>query len=175
MQTPRLSILIPNFNNGVTSSKDGQTDLIGDLLQSLWDTLQDDPTPLEILAFDDGSTDDSLATLRAWSEKTWRNGEPFLTLMEAEHCGVLSITANKLVRASKGELLARLDGDIVIHTPNWAQALCKVFDDGPKDLAVVGPKQLSPDGRVHSMGDFILHPKGYHHLCAGLPDRKSVV
>ena len=169
MQTPRLSILIPNFNNGVQSSKDGQTDLIGDLLQSLWDTLKDDPTPIEILAFDDGSTDDSLATLRAWSEKTWRGGEPFLTLMEAEHCGVLSITANKLVRASKGELLARLDGDIVVHTPNWAEALCKVFDDGPKDLAVVGPKQLSPDGRVHSMGDFILHPKGYHHLCAGLP------
>ena len=128
MAPPRLSILIPNFNNGVQSSKDGRTDLIADLLQSLWDTLADDPTPLEILAFDDGSTDDSLDTLRAWSEKTWRGGEPFLTLMEAEHCGVLSVTANKLVRASKGELLARLDGDIVIHTPNWAQALCDVFE-----------------------------------------------
>lgn len=171
MTTPRLSILIPNFNNGVKSSKDGRTDLIGDLLQSLWHTLKDDPTPLEILAFDDGSTDDSLATLRAWSEKTWRDGEKFLTLMEAEHCGVLSITANKLVRASKGELLARLDGDIVIHTPNWAQQLCRVFDEGPRDLAVVGPKQLSPDGRVHAMGDFILHPKGYHHLCLGLPSQ----
>ena len=169
MTTARLSILIPNFNNGVASSKDGKTDLIGDLLQSLWDTLKDDPTPLEILAFDDGSTDDSLATLRAWSEKTWRGGETFLTLMEAPHCGVLSITANKLVRASKGQLLARLDGDIVIHTPNWAAKLCAVFDTGPKDLAVVGPKQLSPDGRVHAMGDFILHPKGYHHVCAGLP------
>jgi glycosyltransferase involved in cell wall biosynthesis len=169
MTTPRLSILIPNFNNGKASSKDGKTDLIGDLLQSLWDTLKNDPTPFEILAFDDGSTDDSLDTLRAWADKTWRGGEKFLTLIEAEHCGVLSITANKLVRASKGELLARLDGDIVIHTPNWAQKLCEAFDTGPKDLAVIGPKQLSPDGRVHSMGDFVLHPKGYHHLCAGLP------
>ncbi len=169
MQSPRLSILIPNFNNGVTSSKDGKTDLIGDLLQSLWDTLKDDPTPLEILAFDDGSTDDSLPTLRAWSAKTWRGGQPFLTLMEAPHCGVLSITANKLVRASRGQLLARLDGDIVIHTRHWAAKLCETFDTGPKDLAVVGPKQLSPDGRIHAMGDFILHPKGYHHVCAGLP------
>jgi len=168
-KNPRLSILIPNFNNGVASSKDGKTDLIGDLLQSLWDTLSDDPTPLEILAFDDGSTDDSLATLRAWAGKTWRGGEAFLTLMEAEHCGVLSVTANKLVRASKGQLLARLDGDIVIHTTNWAQKLCEVFDTGPKDLAVVGPKQLSPDGKIHAFGDFILHPKGYHHVCAGLP------
>jgi len=170
MTSPRLSILIPNFNNGVQSSKDGQTDLIGDLLQSLWDTLADDPTPLEILAFDDGSTDDSLETLRTWAKKTWRGGEPFLTLMEDEHCGVLSITANKLVRASKGELLARLDGDITIQTNNWAAILCEAFDTGPKDLAVIGPKQLSPDGKVHSMGDFILHPKGYHHLCAGLPN-----
>ncbi|MBX2852929.1 MAG: glycosyltransferase [Phycisphaeraceae bacterium] len=169
MPTPRLSILIPNFNNGPASSKDGKTDLIGDLLQSLWDTLHDDPTPFEILAFDDGSTDESLKTLRDWSQKTWRGGEPFLTLMEDEHCGILSITANKLVRASKGEFLARLDGDIVIHTKNWAATLCEAFDTGPKDLAVIGPKQLTPDGKVHSMGDFILHPKGYHHLCAGLP------
>lgn len=169
MPTPRLSILIPNFNNGVQSSKDGKTDLITDLLQSLWDTLSNDPTPLEILAFDDGSTDDSLETLRAWSQKTWRGGEPFLKLMEAEHCGVLSVTANKLVRASQGEILARLDGDIVIHTENWAAELCRVFDNGPLDLGVVGPKQLSPDGLIHSFGDFILHPKGYHHLCAGLP------
>ena len=169
MPTPRLSILIPNFNNGPASSKDGNTDLIGDLLQSLWDTLADDPTPLEILAFDDGSTDESLQTLRDWSGKTWRGGESFLTLMEAEHCGILSVTANKLVRASKGELLARLDGDIVIHTKHWAKILCDTFDTGPKDLAVIGPKQLSPDGKVHSMGDFVLHPKGYHHLCAGLP------
>lgn len=169
MPTPRLSILIPNFNNGPASSKDGKTDLIGDLLSSLWDTLHDDPTPIEIIAFDDGSTDESLQTLRDWSTKTWRGGEPFLTLMEDEHCGVLSVTANKLVGASKGELLARLDGDIVIHTRHWAARLCETFDNGPKDLAVVGPKQLSPDGRVHSMGDFVLHPKGYHHLCAGLP------
>lgn len=169
MPKPRLSILIPNFNNGPSSSKDGKTDLIGDLCQSLWDTLADDPTPLEILAFDDGSTDESLQTLRDWSAKTWRGGEPFLKLMEDEHCGVLSITANKLVLASQGEILARLDGDIVIHTQNWASILCEAFDTGPKDLAVIGPKQLSPDGKVHSMGDFLLHPKGYHHLCGGLP------
>lgn len=169
MTTPRLSILIPNFNNGVASSKDGKTDLIGDLLASLWETLKDDPTPLEILAFDDGSTDDSLATLRAWSQKTWRGGERFLTLMEDEHCGVLSVTANKLVRASRGEYLARLDGDIEIHTKDWAAKLLEVFETGPTDLGVVGPKQLSPDGKVHSFGDYVLHPKGYHHLCAGLP------
>jgi len=169
MPTPTLSILIPNYNNGVQSSKDGKTDLIGDLLQSLHETLDDDPTPLEIIAFDDGSTDDSIDTLRTWSAKTWRGGQPFLTLLEDEHCGVLSITANKLVRASTGDILVRLDGDIVIHTDNWAQKLVAVFDRGPADLGVIGPKQLAPTGRVHAMGDFLLHPRGYHHVAEGMP------
>ncbi|MEM1354829.1 MAG: glycosyltransferase [Planctomycetota bacterium] len=169
MTTPRVSITIPNFNNGRASSKDGVTDLIGDLLQSLHDTLKEDPTPLEILAFDDGSTDDSLQTLRDWSGRTWRGGEPFLKLTEAEHCGVLSITANKLVHQSRGEIVVRLDGDIVVHTKDWAEKLCAVFDQGPPDLGVIGPKQLAPNGTVHAMGDFLLHPKGYHHMAAGLP------
>lgn len=169
MPTPTVSILIPNYNNGTASSKDGATDLLGDLLTSLYDTLADDPTPLEIIAFDDGSTDDSIDTLRTWAGKTWRGGQPFLTLLEDAHCGVLSITANKLVHASRGEILVRLDGDIVIHTPNWAEKLCAVFDRGPADLGVIGPKQLAPNGRVHAMGDFLLHPRGYHHVAEGMP------
>lgn len=169
MTPPRVSILIPNYNNGTASSKDGATDLIGDLLTSLHATLADDPTPLEIIAFDDGSTDDSLETLRDWSQKAWRGGKPFLTLLEDEHCGVLSITANKLVKASQGEILVRLDGDIVIHTRNWASLLCAAFDAGPADLGVIGPKQLAPTGQVHSMGDMLLHPKGYHHVAEGMP------
>lgn len=172
MPTPRVSITIPNFNNGRASARDGVTDLMGDLLASLHETLKDDPTPVEILAFDDGSTDDSLDTLREWSQRQWggwRVGETFLTLTEHEHCGVLSITANKLVHQSRGEIIVRLDGDITVHTDNWAQKLCAIFDEGPSDLGVVGPKQLAPNGTVHALGDFLLHPKGYHHVAAGLP------
>lgn len=167
--TPRVSILIPNFNNGRESSLDGQRDLIGDLLQSLHDTLKDDPTPLEIIAYDDGSTDDSLETLRQWSKKTWRGGEPFLELIEAEHCGVLAKTANIMSRRARGEFLARLDGDTICLTPNWASLLCDAFDNGPDRLGVVGPKQLRPDMRIHAYGDFILHPHGYIHVATGLP------
>jgi len=166
---PRVSILIPNYNNGRESAKDGQADLIGDLLQSLHDTLHDDPTPLEIIAYDDGSTDDSLATLRDWSQRTWRGNQPFLTLIEAPHCGVLAANANKLVAASGGEILCRLDGDITCLTPRWAQKLCDVFDHGPPNLGVVGPKQLNPQLIVHAFGDWLLHPKGYHHVGMGLP------
>ena len=169
---PRVSILIPNFNNGRGSSRDGRTDLIGDLLQSLHDTLHDDPTPVEILAYDDGSTDDGLDTLRQWSRRTWRHGQALLTLTEAEHCGVLSVTANHLYRQARGEILVRLDGDTQMLTPHWASRLCAIFDAGPDRLGVVGPLQLNPAGRVHAFGDWVLHPKGYHHVAAGAhPDQ----
>ena len=164
---PRVSILIPNYNNGTASSIDGKTDLLGDLLQSLYDTLQNDPTPLEIIAYDDGSTDDSLDTLRTWSKKTWRDGQAFLKLIEAKHTGILSIGANRLVRESAGDILARLDGDTVMLTPNWASLLCETFDHGHPRLGIVGPKQLRLDGNIHAFGDWLLHPKGYHHIYAG--------
>ncbi|MEM9420829.1 MAG: glycosyltransferase [Planctomycetota bacterium] len=160
--SPRVSILIPNYNNGRESSRDQAVDLIGDLLESLRDTLKDETTPFEIIAYDDGSTDDSLATLRRWRD------DGFLTLIEAEHCGVLAKTANILVEASRGDILVRLDGDITVLTPHWVSKLCRVFDQGPAELGVVGPKQLTECGKwVHSFGDFVLHPKGYHHLYQG--------
>jgi glycosyltransferase involved in cell wall biosynthesis/SAM-dependent methyltransferase len=167
---PRVSILIPNYNNGRESSETGERNFIDDLFRSLMKTLQDDPTRLEILVADDGSTDDSLATCRAWAARTWegwRAGQPFCRLFEYEHTGVLSIVANRLTAAAKGEICCRLDGDIVILTPAWASRLCAAFDAGPPDLGIIGPKQLTPDGRIHSAGSWILHPRGHHHIAQG--------
>jgi GT2 family glycosyltransferase len=169
MPDPRLSILVPNFNNGRESSKTGTRDFIGDLFHSLVRTLERDPTPLEIIVADDGSTDDSLATCRRWAERTWRGGQPFCRLVEAEHCGVLSVVANRMTADARGALCCRLDGDVVVLTPNWAAELCRVFDTAAPGLEVVGAKQLGPDGRVHSAGDWVLHPRGYHHVGQGAP------
>ncbi|UCD76385.1 MAG: glycosyltransferase [Phycisphaerales bacterium] len=169
--SPRVSVLIPNYNNGRESSESGRRDFIGDLLKSLRDTLIDDPTPVEIIITDDGSTDDSLATCREWATQKWRGwrGEgAFCRLIEMDHCGVLSIVANRLMSEARGEICVRLDGDVVIHTPNWAEKLVEVFEAGPSKLGIVGPKQLSPNGFVHSAGDWVLHPRGYHHLGQGI-------
>ena len=167
MTTPRVSILIPNYNNGRESSLDGRRDLIGDLLQSLHDTLKDEPTPFEIIAYDDGSTDDSLATLRDWANRS------FLDLIEEEHCGVLAKTANVLSRKARGDILARLDGDTICLTENWVSKLCEWFDNGEEKLGVVGPKQLRPNLTIHAYGDFVLHPNGYTHVASGM-DRNAV-
>ncbi len=174
MTTPRLSILIPNFNNGRAASAGGARDFIDDLLSSLVRTLADDPTPLEIIVADDGSTDDSLATCRRWARRTWRGGEPVCRLLEGSHCGVLSVVSNRLFRSARGELCCRLDGDVVLLTAHWASRLCRVFDEAAPGLGVVGAKQLAPDGRVHAAGDWVLHPRGYHHVAKGAP-RHAVV
>ena len=71
---PRGSILIPNYNNGRQNSDTGREDLIGILVESLQRTLADDPMPFEVIAFDDGSTDDSLDTLRGWFKRCWSDG-----------------------------------------------------------------------------------------------------
>ncbi len=167
--TPRVSILIPNFNNGAQSSREGAVNLILDLLQSLERTLATETTPFEVLAYDDGSDDDSLDTLRQWAKKTWPNGQPFLQLTEDEHCGILAITANKLSRMAKGDILVRLDGDVVCLTPNWVAKLVAYMDQGIDRLGVIGPKQLKPTMKIHAFGDFILHPNGYTHIANNLP------
>ncbi|MCE9589366.1 MAG: glycosyltransferase [Planctomycetes bacterium] len=173
MRPIRISILIPNFNNGTQSSKSGQDNLLENLLRSLASTLHDDPTPLELIAYDDGSTDDSLATLRVWSKRTWPDGRPFLELIEAEHCGYLSRVANILSRRARGDILVRLDGDIVCLTPRWAQKLCDLFDHGPERIGVIAPKQLRSDGKIHAFGDMVISPTGYSHVASGM-DRDAV-
>ncbi len=35
--------------------------------------------------------------------------------------------------------------------------------------AIVGAKRLATDGNIASMGEFIIHPKGFHHLGKSLP------
>ena len=43
---PTASVIIPNYNNGRASSRDGTRDFLGDLLANLEETLADDPTDL---------------------------------------------------------------------------------------------------------------------------------
>jgi glycosyltransferase involved in cell wall biosynthesis/SAM-dependent methyltransferase len=167
MPTPRVSILIPNYNNGRSSSVNRNRDFIGDLLTSIHATLEHDPTPLEIIIADDGSTDDSLDTIRAWSKRTWKNNQPFLRLIEMSHAGVVSRMMNRLFSEARGDIICRFDGDTIVHTPNWVKIICETFDNGPPDLGVIGPKQLTLDGRIHAMGDWLLHPRGYHHIAQG--------
>ena len=166
MSEPIVSILIPNYNNGRASSRGGSRDFIADLFRSLHATLANDPTPLEIIVADDGSTDDSLQTCREWSQRTWRGGQPFCRLIELSHTGVVARVMNKLLGESRGRIIIRFDGDVIVHTAGFAQLIVGAFDGSP-GVGVIGAKQLALNGRIHSFGDWILHPRGYHHVAQG--------
>jgi glycosyltransferase involved in cell wall biosynthesis len=162
------SIIIPNFDNGCESSVGGATDLLGNLLESIWCSLEDDPTPVEIVIADDGSRDDSLETARAWSRRSWRGGQPFCRLIELEHCGVLSRVLNRLMSETTGRIVCRFDGDIVIQTPRWLERALGFFERFP-ELGVLGGRQLALDGTLPAVGGLLFHPHGDQHIGAGAP------
>ena len=171
---PRATVIIPNYNNGRESSRERSRDFLGDLLANLAQTLAHDPTDLEIVVADDGSTDDSLATAREWAGRTWpvgtpRAGRPVVRLIELPHSGVLSKVLNELHARSEGEFICRLDGDVLLDTPCWVARCVELLESDPRVGVVTGLQRL-PDGRVHALGDAIISPLGYHHLGQGLPD-----
>jgi len=173
-RVPRACVIIPNFNNGRASSRDGGRDFLSCLLESLERTLLHDPTDLEIVIGDDGSTDDSLDTARAWSRRTWpagspRAGRPMVRLIEMPHCGVLSKVLNAIHAHTESEFVCRLDGDVVIETSDWV-ARCVELLESDRRVGVVTGLQKLPDGRIHALGDAIISPLGYHHLGQGLPE-----
>jgi SAM-dependent methyltransferase len=68
-----------------------------------------------------------------------------------------------------------IDGDAVIinhrdvaepQPENWQELLAD-FLQLAASTAIVGPKRLGPGGNVFSMGEFVVHPKGFHHLGRG--------
>lgn len=54
-------------------------------------------------------------------------------------------------------------GDVAPEPHDWVQRLCdplKLLHN----VAAVGAKRLDAQGRLFSMGEFVIHPKGYHSL-----------
>ena len=47
---PRATVIIPNYNNGRASSRDGTRDFLGELLANLEQTLATDPTDLDLVS-----------------------------------------------------------------------------------------------------------------------------
>ena len=67
------------------------------------------------------------------------------------------------------------DGLVVVrgaNTPDpepadWRDRLAWFIRNTP-GVALVGTKRFFPDGKVFSLGEFVIHPKGFHHLGKGV-------
>jgi len=54
-----------------------------------------------------------------------------------------------------------------VEPDDWKARLTALLRQTPH-AACVGAKRVSADARVHAMGDFVVHPKGFHHLGHGV-------
>ena len=55
-----------------------------------------------------------------------------------------------------------------IEPSDWRQRMTDALQSW-FGVVAVGAKRLSSEGRVFSMGEFVIHPKGIHHLGQGTP------
>jgi len=97
MPKPLISVLMPLYNTASTVDS-----AIGSLLRQ---TFRD----FEIVAVDDGSTDETAA-----AAKRAAGGDRRLRLIESPHVGLVA-ALNRGIEECRGRLVARMDGDDICH------------------------------------------------------------
>jgi GT2 family glycosyltransferase len=143
---PPVTLLLPNRNNG----------RVLDLTLARLAEHTTYPS-FELVAVDDGSTDDSVAVLRRWrDEGRFRE----LTLIEREHAGVVE-TLNAGLAAASGELIVQLDGDATIETPGWLERMVDFWASDTR-IGVVTPLVVHDHGGIHAAGVDLVSPAGLH-------------
>lgn len=104
---------------------------------------------LEILAVDDGSTDDSQQKIKAWREKDSR------VFLVAKENGGLSDARNAGIAVATGDYIACIDGDDTI-APTMIEKLVNALEETDSEIAVCDMLYTYPDGtsKPSSGGDF---------------------
>lgn len=125
---PRISVLLPVYN---------ASDYIDEAVQSiLGQTLGD----FELIIVDDGSRDDSVATVARHARRDRR-----IRLICTAHRGITP-ALNTAVRHARGELLARMDADDASH-PDRFSTQANYLASHPEVVAVGSSIEIvDPDG-----------------------------
>jgi GT2 family glycosyltransferase len=143
---PRVSLLLPNKDNGP-------------VLDLFFQRLAENTTypNVEVVAIDDGSTDDSVAIMRRWRDSgRFRD----FTLIERENAGIVE-TLNLGLEAVSGDVIVRVDGDATVETPGWLERMLS-FHRLSDRIGVSVAKVIFDSGRVHTYGINVVGPEGIH-------------
>lgn len=138
LRLPSVSIIIATYNTAAMTAA-----CIHQVLATVPPTLA-----LEVLVIDDGSTDDTPATLAALAAS-----EPRLRLLRNEQNLRFLHSCNCAATAAIGEVLVFLNSD-TLPRPGWLEPLLHVLVDRP-EAGAVGGKLLYPDGRLQEAGGII--------------------
>lgn len=128
----KVSVLIPVYNAGEHLSR---------CLDSLAAQTFGD---FEVIALNDGSTDDSLSRLRAFAAK-----HPFLRVETQSNAGAPT-TRNRLIKLARGEFVMFLDDDDT-YEPDCIGRFVAEAERTGADIVCGGYRRVSTDGRVLSL------------------------
>ena len=98
--------------------------------------------PIEVLAVDNGSTDDTPTLFRTFAEKAADAGIRFRPVRHEENLGAVT-GRNRALEEVEGDYIVLLDNDVVPRTRTWVERLRAVLD-GDRTVGVVGPKLIYP-------------------------------
>lgn len=153
MPDDKVSVIIPMFNKSFYSKR---------CLAALMETTH---RPLEIVAIDNGSTDETPAVL-AEAGKAARAAGIELTVIANDTNRGASTARNQGLDAATGDYIAVMDNDIVIRRRSWAGTMLAALKER-SDVGIVSPKimfafpphliqcagaAVSPTGRVFFLG-----------------------
>jgi len=153
MNSPVLSIYITNHNYGKYIEK---------AIQSVLNQTFKD---FELIIIDDGSTDNSMETIRKFSNISR------IKIIEQENQG-LTVSNNIAIKVAAGKYIMRLDADDYL-APEAAELMVEVLDSKPK-VALVFPDyfEVDEDGEILSEirrhdfeNDVSLHDQPAHGAC----------
>lgn len=127
---PRVSILLPVYN---------AADFLNETLESI---AVQSMASFEVIAIDDGSTDDSLEILKEWKKKDSR-----FNPIPSEHHGIVE-APNLGLKFCRGHYVARMDADDYMHIDRLQKQVA-ILDDFP-DVSVVTclVEMFSHEGQV---------------------------
>jgi glycosyltransferase involved in cell wall biosynthesis len=115
---PLISVVLPVFNGG------------RHLEPAVRSVLEQDHRSLDVIAIDDGSTDESLALLKRLAAE-----DPRLRLVSRENRGLIA-TLNEGLALARSDLIARMDADDISYPTRFSRQL-EMFQARP-DLALCG-------------------------------------
>jgi len=153
MAQESVSVIVPVFNKAAYSQR-----CFAALLQT-------HHRPLEIVAVDNGSSDDTPALLEQVKKNASAAGIGFCVVRNASNLGA-STARNQGLAAATGQYIVVMDNDVAICQRAWAGKMMAALRERP-DVAIVGPKLLfafpphlvqfaggavSPTGRVVFVG-----------------------
>jgi GT2 family glycosyltransferase len=145
-EAPLVSILLPNYNNGP---------ILDLCLQRLYEHTT--YPNIEVVAADDGSTDQSLDVLRSWRDS---GRFPAFKLVERGHSGIVS-TLNEALEHVAGDIIVRIDGDATVETPGWLETMLAFHTSDPR-IGVTVAKIVLDSGLLHAAGIVAVDPEGLH-------------